>query len=190
MITRFAPSPTGPLHLGHAYSALLAHDLALAANGTFLLRIEDIDQSRARPKWEAQIFNDLSWMGLSWPEPVMRQSARLPAYARALDKLWAQGLLFPCNCTRKDVFAAASAPQEGAPLIGPDGVIYPGKCRPAPDALPDGQRTTNQTLRLNMRRAARAVVYVESASGGNRPATTKETFVTDIGDVVLANFQQ
>ena len=76
LTTRFAPSPTGPLHLGHAYSALLAYDLAQAAGGTFLLRIEDIDLSRARPHWEAQIYEDLAWLGIDWPEPVMRQWLR------------------------------------------------------------------------------------------------------------------
>ncbi|MBU1836265.1 MAG: tRNA glutamyl-Q(34) synthetase GluQRS, partial [Alphaproteobacteria bacterium] len=128
MITRFAPSPTGPLHLGHAYSALFAHDMARAAGGTFLLRIEDIDQSRARPEWESQIYDDLAWLGLTWPTPVMRQSDRLPAYAAALDTLWARGLLYPCTCNRRDILAAASAPQEGA-AMGPDGIIYPGTCR-------------------------------------------------------------
>jgi len=91
-VTRFAPSPTGPLHLGHAYSAMLAHDMARTAGGTFLLRIEDIDQSRARPEWEALIFEDLHWLGLDWPTPVMRQSDRMPAYAAALDRLWTAGL--------------------------------------------------------------------------------------------------
>ncbi|MES0827265.1 tRNA glutamyl-Q(34) synthetase GluQRS [Ruegeria sp. SCP11] len=128
-ITRFAPSPTGPLHLGHAYSAILAHDLAVSRNGQFLLRIEDIDRSRSRPHWEDQIYDDLSWLGLSWPEPIMRQSERLGVYDKALDELWARGLLYPCTCNRKDIAAAASAPQEGAPLHGPDGIIYPGTCR-------------------------------------------------------------
>ncbi|MFQ1700820.1 tRNA glutamyl-Q(34) synthetase GluQRS [Loktanella agnita] len=129
MITRFAPSPTGPLHLGHAYSAMLAHDMAMAAGGTFLLRIENIDQSRARPEWEAQIYDDLRWLGLWWPEHVMRQSERMPAYEQALDQLWLAGLLYPCGCTRRDIEEAASAPQEGAPMHGPDGIIYPGTCR-------------------------------------------------------------
>ncbi len=84
MITRFAPSPTGPLHLGHAYSAILAHDMARAAGGTFLLRIEDIDQTRARPEWEAQIHDDLHWLGLTWPDPVLRQSDRRPPIRGAL----------------------------------------------------------------------------------------------------------
>ncbi|MCA3537845.1 MAG: tRNA glutamyl-Q(34) synthetase GluQRS, partial [Rhodobacter sp.] len=91
--TRFAPSPTGPLHLGHAFSALTAFDLAQSAGGTFLLRIEDIDAPRCRPEWEAAIRADLRWLGLTWPEPVMRQSDRLAAYGAALDRLAARGLL-------------------------------------------------------------------------------------------------
>ncbi len=111
-VERFAPSPTGPLHLGHAFSALTAWDHAQAVSGTFLLRIEDIDRQRSKPEWEAQIFDDLHWLGLDWPRPVLRQSQRMPAYAAALRRLWARGLLYPCSCTRRDIEAAASAPQE------------------------------------------------------------------------------
>ena len=124
--TRFAPSPTGPLHLGHAYSALLAHDMARAAGGRFLLRIEDIDSTRCRPHWEAQIYDDLAWLGIAWDAPPQRQSDHLTAYRAALDGLWRRGLIYPCTCTRRDIGAAASAPQEGAaPAYGPDGLIYP-----------------------------------------------------------------
>ena len=137
--TRFAPSPTGPLHLGHAFSALTAWRMAEAAQGIFLLRIEDIDQSRARPEWEALIYRDLRWLGLSWPEPVMRQSDRQPAYEAALDQLWRQGLLYPCTCSRRDIQNALSAPQEGVPTHGPDGLIYPGTCRPVPARARTGQ---------------------------------------------------
>ena len=130
MITRFAPSPTGPLHLGHAYSAILAHDMAMTVGGTFLLRIEDIDRTRCRTEWEAQIYDDLRWLGLTWAEPVMRQSDRMTAYAQALDKLWEKGLLYPCTCTRRDIEGALAAPQEGVERpMGPDGPIYPGTCR-------------------------------------------------------------
>ena len=123
-ITRFAPSPTGPLHLGHAYSALLVYDMALKAGGEFHLRIEDIDQSRARPEWEAQIYDDLAWLGLTWPKPVMRQSERMSAYELALAQLDEQGLLYCCTCNRRDIEAAISAPQEGGmPAFGPDGLI-------------------------------------------------------------------
>lgn len=149
-VTRFAPSPTGPLHLGHAYSACLAHDLARAASGTFLLRIEDIDQSRARPEWEDQIYDDLHWLGLDWPEPVMRQSDRLAAYADALARLTDMGLTYPCRCRRGDIEAAAGAPQEGVPQFGPDGRIYPGTCRNRPMS----DRGPDDVIRLNMQRVA------------------------------------
>lgn len=185
-VTRFAPSPTGPLHLGHAYSALLAHDMAIAAGGTFLLRIEDIDQSRCRPAWEAQIYKDLQWLGLHWPMPVMRQSDRLPAYQTALDQLWAQGLLYPCTCTRRDIEAAMSAPQEGAaPIHGPDGMVYPGTCRKAPD----GPRLDG-VLRLNMAAALDLVSDLNFLETGPRHAgrqvLAKAEVLANIGDFVIA----
>lgn len=124
-ITRFAPSPTGRLHLGHAWSALLAHDLARNADGRFLLRIEDIDRTRCRPAFAQGIFEDLNWLGLSWDGDVMTQSERMDEYAQVLVKLEERGLLYRCTCTRADIANAASAPQ-GA--LGP---IYPGTCRHA-----------------------------------------------------------
>ena len=157
MITRFAPSPTGPLHLGHAYSAILAHDMARAEGGRFLLRIEDIDGDRSKPEWEALIFEDLAWLGLTWDGPVMRQSERMHAYAQALDRLWQGNLLYPCSCTRRDIAEALGAPQEGvAPPLGPDGPVYPGTCRPSRHdrvvcPLP---RAADMTLRLWMEIAA------------------------------------
>ncbi|UWQ34849.1 tRNA glutamyl-Q(34) synthetase GluQRS [Leisingera sp. M527] len=150
--TRFAPSPTGPLHLGHAYSAILAHDMAMAEGGSFLLRIEDIDQSRARPEWEAQIFEDLEWLGLTWPLPVMRQSDHLPRYRTALDQLTVMGLTYPCRCNRADIENAAGAPQEGVPQFGPDGRIYPGTCR----ARLTSEATDKDVIRLNMMKAVQA----------------------------------
>ncbi|MEL7089694.1 MAG: glutamate--tRNA ligase family protein, partial [Planctomycetota bacterium] len=132
MITRFAPSPTGPLHLGHAYAAIVAHDLAREAGGTFLVRMEDIDRSRARKVWEDAQLEDLSWLGLTWDAPPVRQSERLDLYEAAIARLGATGLLYPCTCNRRDIAAAASAPQEGAPLVGPDGIVYPGTCRGRP----------------------------------------------------------
>ncbi len=198
MRTRFAPSPTGPLHLGHAYSAMLAHDMARAAGGEFLLRIEDIDQTRARPEYEGQIYDDLHWLGLNWPRPVMRQSDRLPTYRRALSQLWARGLIYPCTCTRRDISDALNAPQEGAaptPHIGPDGPAYPGTCRkiPAADApMPE------QALRLNMalalavvtgRPMARPLEFTEQGAG---PQGETENINIDpqtlmnAGDIVLA----
>ncbi len=149
--TRFAPSPTGPLHLGHAYSALLGYDMALAEGGTFHLRIDDLDQSRCRPAWEAQIADDLAWLGLNWPRPVRRESEHHTAYDSALDRLWNMGLLYPCTCSRRDIREAASAPQEGAPLTGPDGIIYPGTCpHMGFNMWPrDEPRPKNTTLRLD-----------------------------------------
>lgn len=129
MITRFAPSPTGPLHLGHAYSAILAHDMARAAGGQFLLRIDDLDQSRARPEWEDLIYEDLRWLGLTWDGPVRRQSEHFDEYRDTIEGLAAHGAVYPCACTRADIAASASAPQEGVPEFGPDGRIYPGTCR-------------------------------------------------------------
>lgn len=155
--TRFAPSPTGPLHLGHAYSALLAHDMARATGGLFLLRIEDIDQTRSKPDWERQILDDLTWLGVRWDAPPMRQSDRGPAYEAALDALWARGLLYACHCTRRDIAAAASAPQEGAEVpVGPDGPIYPGTCRVHAQSLRNDlrQHPKGMALRLNMARAS------------------------------------
>ncbi|WP_375381198.1 tRNA glutamyl-Q(34) synthetase GluQRS [uncultured Sphingomonas sp.] len=128
MVTRFAPSPTGRLHLGHAASAIRAHDLARAADGRFLLRIEDIDGTRSRPEFVDAIAEDLAWLGLAWDGPVWRQLARLDAYAGTLAQLRGMGLLYPCFCTRaaiaREVAASASAPHAG------DGEpLYPGTCR-------------------------------------------------------------
>ena len=122
-VTRFAPSPTGYLHLGHAFSALFA-----AGQGErFLLRIEDIDPGRCRPEFETAIFEDLAWLGLEWETPVLRQSDRFEDYKTALAKLTAQSLIYPCFCTRgyirAEIDRAGGAPQ------GPDGPIYPGLCR-------------------------------------------------------------
>lgn len=120
--TRFAPSPNGPLHLGHAYAAIVAHDLARAQGGEFLLRIEDIDGTRSRAELVPEILADLEWLGLGWDGPVVFQSARLDSYAAAAERLKAMGLLYPCQCTRAEVLAAALE-------IGPDGPVYPGTCR-------------------------------------------------------------
>ena len=127
-ITRFAPSPTGRLHLGHAYAALFAADRAARAGGRFLVRIEDIDRSRCRPEFEAGILEDLAWLGLEWEEPARRQSDHMDDYARALASLEERGLLYPCFCTRREIEAAATAPH------GPEGPPYPGTCRALTDA--------------------------------------------------------
>lgn len=174
IVTRFAPSPTGPLHLGHAFAALVA----AKAGQRFLLRIEDIDQSRARAEHEAAIFEDLAWLGLNWPHPVMRQSTRLPAYRAALVRLWGMGLLYPCTCNRRDIASAIEAPQEGAPL-GPDGLIYPGTCR----ALPAGP-FHGGVLRLNMAAALERVATQSYVSNGKTIALGD--LAATCGDVVLA----
>lgn len=120
-ILRFAPSPNGLLHLGHAFSALFSWRAAAALGGVALLRIEDIDTTRCKPEFDAAILEDLAWLGLSWPEPVMRQSTRFPRYREAADQLG--GLLYPCTCTRSEIAARASATDpDGAPL-------YDGYCR-------------------------------------------------------------
>lgn len=123
MLTRFAPSPTGELHLGHAYSAVLAHDAARRAGGKFLIRIDDIDGSRSRESFVGASLADLAWLGIDWDGDPVRQSARLGDYAAALDNLRARGLVYPCFCTRADIAASLSAPH------GPSGAIYPGTCR-------------------------------------------------------------
>ena len=187
--TRFAPSPTGPLHLGHAYSALLAQDMARAAGGRFLLRIDDLDQARSKPEWEARIYDDLAWLGLTWPTPVLRQSDRLPIYRAALETLWDQGLLYPCSCSRADIRAAASAPQEGAPLHGPDGIVYPGTCRP--DTPPTGPMPETP-LRLDMARALARLdaplTFTETGAGpdGQTGQITPRGMIAHVGDVALA----
>src|SRR4051812_14240363 len=130
VVTRFAPSPTGELHLGHAYSACIARDRARQAGGRFLLRIEDIDIRRSRRAFETAILEDLRWLGLGWDGDVRRQSEHFADYGRALDALDACGLIYPCFCTRADIAASADAPH--ASLQGPDGPLYPGTCRHLP----------------------------------------------------------
>ena len=185
LITRFAPSPTGPLHLGHALAALTAWDLAQDAGGTCLLRIEDIDTARCTPEWEGAIFDDLRWLGLHWPEPVMRQSARRAAYDRALAQLAAMGLAYRCTCTRGDIRAALSAPQEGAPILGPDGPVYPGTCRGA------GHSDAGAAIRLDMGRAmARLGGVVSFAETGpvyrGQHVFDAAQMTGRVGDIVLA----
>jgi|SRR5579864_2587939 len=127
IITRFAPSPTGLLHLGHAYAAFFACERAREAGGRFLLRIEDIDATRCRPEFVDAILEDLAWLGLNWTGPVRRQSEHFAEYHRALDQLAAEGLLYPCFCTRAEIHAEI-ARAGGAPQ-GPEGPVYPGTCR-------------------------------------------------------------
>lgn len=181
--TRFAPSPTGLLHLGHAFAALTA--ARLADPGQFLLRIEDIDRERCRPDYETAILEDLRWLGLDWPEPVLRQSQRMAAYAGALDRLAGLGLLYPCRCRRGDIRAALSAPQEGAPVAGPDGLVYPGTCRGRSMAEAGPQ----DAIRLDAARAlaiAGPLAFDERGTRPGRQAFAPEAFLAGIGDVILA----
>ena len=182
MITsRFAPSPTGRLHLGHAWSALLAHDFARERDGTFLLRIEDIDPGRARPEHVESIFEDLDWLGLHWDGEPAFQSRRLAHYAEALDRLKAQGLVYPCFCTRAAI-AAEIAASAAAPH-GPDGPLYPGTCRDLSDA--DRERRMKaepHAWRLNSVKAAEAVGAIYWRDGD----TEVQSEPASHGDVVLA----
>jgi len=187
VITRFAPSPTGPLHLGHAYSAILAHDMARAVGGQFLLRIDDLDQTRARPEWEELIFEDLQWLGLTWDGPVRRQSDHFDDYRNALDSLARQGAVYPCRCTRRDIDAAASAPQEGVPDIGPDGRIYPGTCRGRPydDRQPTDALRYDLSKTVGPPHAMPAFTETGPAHAGEHEVTA-DYLLTHVGDPVLA----
>ncbi|MEE8438206.1 MAG: glutamate--tRNA ligase family protein, partial [Micropepsaceae bacterium] len=131
IVTRFAPSPTGPLHLGHAFAALIAYEAAQKERGLFLLRIEDIDQARCRAEFEEAILDDLAWLGLDWARPVRRQSEHFGDDRRALDKLREAGLLYPCFCTRKEIAdeiaRASAAPHDN--LHSAEGPLYPRTCR-------------------------------------------------------------
>ena len=183
MRSRFAPSPTGPLHLGHAYSAILAYDMTMKAGGEFLLRIEDTDTGRARPHWEQQIYADLAWLGLSWETPVLRQSEHLHHYNNCLMELATRSLIYPCSCNRKDIRAALSAPQEGVAAPGP----YPGTCRNRPMHA----RRPGDALRLNMTRAIDSLQgnipgFSETgpAHAGFHTPGTEQLFKT-AGDAVL-----
>lgn len=126
-VTRFAPSPTGQLHLGHAYAAKVAHDLARQSGGQFLLRFEDIDHTRVREEFYGAIEDDLRWLGFVWDGPALRQSDRTAAYAAALDQLRDSGSVYPCFCTRREI-EEEIARMTGAPH-GPEGALYPGTCR-------------------------------------------------------------
>ncbi|WP_303762926.1 glutamate--tRNA ligase family protein, partial [Sphingobium yanoikuyae] len=129
LVSRFAPSPTGRLHVGHGWSALMAMDLARTAGGAFRLRIEDIDGTRSRPEHVDGIVEDLRWLGVAWDGEIIFQSQRLADYDAALDQLGAMDLLYPCFCTRADIQASLTAPH------GPEGPVYPGTCRTLPNAV-------------------------------------------------------
>ncbi len=183
MLTRFAPSPTGRLHLGHAYAALVAHEIARSQGGSFLLRFEDLDHTRVRPRFYSLIEEDLHWLGLAWDGETVHQSARLQLYAESLDRLREQEVVYPCFCTRGEIQEELSR-ITNAPH-GAEGPLYPGTCRllkPSEQAARIA-RGDSPAWRLDSRRAAKLC----------GPLTLKDlrlgTQVVDpdeLGDVVLA----
>ncbi len=189
--TRFAPSPTGPLHLGHAYATLLAHTAARETGGRFLVRMEDLDQGRCEARHEAGIFADLNWLGIQWDAPVCRQSERFPLYRSALNKLTGTGLVYPCFCTRgaiaREIAGLAAAPQ------GPDGPLYPGTCRHLSSSEREARLATGaaHALRLDIslavgRLAGTELCFDEAGSG---PAGETGRIIAQpalLGDLVLA----
>lgn len=186
-VTRFAPSPTGALHLGHAYAALFAWRAAREAGGRFVLRIEDLDTGRARAEHERPLLDDLRWLGLAWDEPPLRQSARSEAYAAALARLDGQGLLYPCFCTRREIqdeiARAGSAPH----LVrhGPDGPLYPGICRALSGDEGRARIAAGEAhaLRLDVARATAAAGPLSWTDRGKGP---QRAIPGLFGDVVLA----
>ncbi len=176
--TRFAPSPTGHLHVGHVHAALSAWRQARAAYGRFLLRIEDIDTARCRPAFGQAILEDLAWLGLEWDGPVRRQSEHFGDYAAALDTLRQSGLLYPCFCSRADILRANTAPH------GPEGPVYPGTCRAVPPAERAARIAAGQphAWRLDTAEAmARTGPLTFAEAGQGRLACDPLAF----GDVVL-----
>ena len=183
VVTRFAPSPTGLLHLGHAYAAGFAFAEGRRGEGRFLVRLEDIDGTRVRPEYEDAIFEDLAWLGLNWETPVRKQSEHLQDYQTALNQLETLGLIYPCFCTRKEIQAeignAGQAPQ------GPDGPLYPGTCRKlqAEEVAARLASGLPYALRLNVEKAAALagpLTFLERSEG--LIAAKPDLF----GDVVLA----
>ena len=189
LVTRFAPSPTGFLHLGSAYAAIIAHDAARAHGGRFVLRIEDIDATRCRPEFETAICEDLAWLGLCWDGPVLRQSERVSSYHAALQALDALGLVYPCFCSRKDI-AQEVARSLSAPH-GPDGPLYPGICRGL--SRPEASlrmRSEAFALRLDVAKAVQrcgVLAFEECGQGplGEHGRITAEPM--RLGDIVLAS---
>ena len=176
LITRFAPSPTGRLHLGHAFSAVLGHDRARESGGRFLLRVEDLDQTRSRPEFVDGIFEDLAWLGLRWAEPLFTQSQRTAAYAHALDDLKDRGLAYACFCTRADIAQSLTAPH------GDAAASYPGTCRALPDD-PERRSATPHCWRLE---SAKALELAGLPAWREADGRTFSTTGRDIGDAILA----
>src|SRR6202048_3918460 len=172
-VFRFAPSPNGYLHLGHAYSALLNFDLARRAGGIFLLRIEDIDATRCRPEFEAAIYQDLAWLGIVWEQPVRRQSEHFVLYRNAVEKLSAMDLIYPGFESRAEIARLVAQREAGAPWPrDPDGApLYPGAAKPLSAA--ERTRLTGQggpyALRLDMAAACARVKSLGWTEHGEGP---------------------
>jgi len=176
VITRFAPSPTGRLHLGHAYSAAIGHRRAREAGGRFRLRIEDLDQTRCKPEFVDCIFEDLRWLGLDWDEPVLVQSERTAAYQSALDVLKSRGVAYACFCTRADIAQSLTAPH------GDAASAYPGICRALPDD-PERRSMTAHCWRLD---SAKVLELAGLPSWREADGRTFTAQASDIGDAILA----
>jgi len=192
-VFRFAPSPNGYLHLGHACSALLNFDLARQRGGRFLLRIEDIDAARCRPEYEAAIYQDLAWLGIVWETPVRRQSEHFAAYRDAIEKLSAQGLIYPSFESRADIARLVEAREQEAPWPrDPDGApLYPGTAKSLSSAERQERMTSGApfALRLDMDAAiARAgpLVWTEQGAGPNGETGQVAARPEAWGDVILA----
>jgi glutamyl-Q tRNA(Asp) synthetase len=188
--TRFAPSPTGALHLGHAFAALFAHAAARQTGGRFLVRMEDLDPGRCTAAWESAILEDLAWLGLHWDGSVRRQSECLDHYRLALEALAALGLVYPCFCTRgaiaREIQAMNAAPQ------GPDGPIYPGTCRELAPSERNARLAAGEAhaLRLDVVRAVERLQDTELhfEETGRGPAGESGLIVAQpglLGDLVL-----
>jgi len=176
VVSRFAPSPTGRLHLGHAFSAALGHQAARGCGGRFLLRIEDLDPARSRPEFVDGIFEDLRWLGLDWDEPVLVQSERIGGYAAALERLKARGLVYACFCTRADIAQSLTAPH------GDAATSYPGTCRALPDD-PERRATTAHCWRLDSAKALGLAGLPSWREADGREFASK---AAQIGDAILA----
>jgi glutamyl-Q tRNA(Asp) synthetase len=174
--TRFAPSPSGRLHLGHAYSTALGHAAAREAGGQFRLRIEDLDAGRCRPEFVDGIFEDLYWLGLDWDGEALVQSERTHLYAEALDRLRERGLVYACFCTRADIALSLTAPH------GDAGSAYPGTCRGLPDD-PERRASTPHSWRLD---SAKALAMAGLPEWMEKDGTAFAAKSSDIGDAILA----
>jgi len=189
IITRFAPSPTGYLHPGHAFSAKLAFDFAKKHGGRFLLRIEDIDHTRCKMEYEQAIYEDMDWIGLDWERPVRRQSDHMADYQNALDVLEQKGLLYPCFCSRRDIRRAIGNSSRTAHSL--EGPLYPGTCRnltPAERQSLSGKNIPH-ALRLDMEKALdlagnTPLTWTDLEAG--KQIATPEILRQTIGDAVLS----